>query len=297
MTEEGIICPSSIETHTKSTRKGKERQDQTNGVGNASVADSILVANDKPPIASNERITQLFKAKRQKDPRLRNNNKEVYPVEPVLKMIRGWDENDQLSPRSDMGALQYRDVKFKVDGNYEVKGVTLLARNPKEIDSKQSKLGAIREEKVCPVRTLWRFVDKTQEFRRGLKEDHTLFSTYLSSSDKEKGPVSAKTIGNWVKEALKEAGINTEIYKAHSLRAAASTEAVLKGATFQEVKIHGNWSQNSNTVEDYYFRPPNQHEAGRMNEFFNLRKTKIENVVGARPWTMPWHWLFRPKRD
>ena len=45
MTEEGIICPSSIETHTKSTRKGKERQDQTNGVGNASVADLILVAN------------------------------------------------------------------------------------------------------------------------------------------------------------------------------------------------------------------------------------------------------------
>ena len=72
-----------------------------------------------------------------------------------------------------MGALQYRDVKFQVGDSHEVKGVALLARSPKEIDSKQSKLGLIGEEKVCPVRTLWRFVDKTKEFRQRLNEDHT----------------------------------------------------------------------------------------------------------------------------
>ncbi|OBZ85027.1 hypothetical protein A0J61_06923, partial [Choanephora cucurbitarum] len=106
--------------------------------------------------------------------------------------------------------------------------------------------------------------------------------------------------------------------------AAASTAAILKGATFQEVKTHGNWSQNSSTVEDYYFRPPNQHEAGRImtERIFQstenqttsevgvshtaivvgtthngqVGETKTEDVVTTRPWTMPWHWFSRPKK-
>ena len=112
-----------------------------------------------------------------------------------------------------------------MNDNHEIK----VARILKENGSNQSKIDVIGEEKVYPVRTPWMIVDNKMAFQKMLKDDHTLFLTYSSSSNKEKGPVFAKAIRSWVKEASKEARIDTEIYKAHSLRAAARAEAVLKG--------------------------------------------------------------------
>ncbi|KAG1474718.1 hypothetical protein G6F56_000186 [Rhizopus delemar] len=68
-------------------------------------------------------------------------------------------------PRSDIGKLQHQDILFVQDDEGKLKGVTLKARAPKEIESKESKLGTIEETNICPVQTLWIFCQKTEALR------------------------------------------------------------------------------------------------------------------------------------
>ncbi|KAG1126788.1 hypothetical protein G6F38_013720 [Rhizopus arrhizus] len=65
------------------------------------------------------------------------------------------------------------------------------------------------------------------------------------------------------------AGIDTSVYKAHSIRSAASTKAIESGHTPEEVKEHANWSQNSYTMERYYYKPTAQ----------KTKSTKIVNSI------------------
>jgi hypothetical protein len=48
-------------------------------------------------------------------------------------------------------------------------------------------------------------------------------------------------------------------HKPHSPRAAVSTSAVMKGLPISEVKRHANWSERSNTFEQYYVKPFGKH--------------------------------------
>ncbi|KAG1438292.1 hypothetical protein G6F56_012699 [Rhizopus delemar] len=57
-------------------------------------------------------------------------------------------------PRSDIGKLQHQDILFVQDDEGKLKGVTLKAREQKEIESKESKLGTIEETNICPVQSL-----------------------------------------------------------------------------------------------------------------------------------------------
>ena len=66
-------------------------------------------------------------------------------------------------------------------------------------------------------------------------------------------PVSKSTLGRWIKEALKMADVDTNIFQAHSLRGASSSKALLKGLSVKEVINHGRWSLES-TWQKFYHR-------------------------------------------
>ncbi|KAG1013024.1 hypothetical protein G6F27_002256 [Rhizopus arrhizus] len=57
---------------------------------------------------------------------------------------------------------------------------------------------------------------------------------------------------------MKEAGIDTNKYTPRSIRSASSTKAIQMGFSFKEVKDHANWSNNSQTMEKYYYKPNNK---------------------------------------
>ena len=50
-------------------------------------------------------------------------------------------------------------------------------------------------------------------------------------------PVTGSTIARWLKMCLTEAGINTEISKAHSVRGASSSTAAAAGVTTADILI------------------------------------------------------------
>ncbi|CEG78937.1 hypothetical protein RMATCC62417_13469 [Rhizopus microsporus] len=164
-------------------------------------------------------------------------------------------------PHSDLGCLQYRDVSF-IELNNQLLGVALIVRTPKEIKPKASKLGLGEYQSLCPVRTLKAFVQRTKDVRTSLEKEHTLFLAYLSSDRTPAKSIRPKTVGRWLEDIMHDSGINTNKFKAHSLRSAANTKVVSLGVPIERVKLHANWSSTSNTFEDYYYRPKNQHKRG-----------------------------------
>ncbi|KAG1059457.1 hypothetical protein G6F42_028309 [Rhizopus arrhizus] len=111
---------------------------------------------------------------------------------------------------------------------------------------------------------------------------------------------------------MQAAGIDTTNFQAHSIRLATSTKAVELGHSIQDVKKHANWSLQSNTFEDFYYKPSSQASSSTAinNSIFsstensitlevgvestgislgttsntNVDETKTENVIHARPW-------------
>ncbi|KAG1449690.1 hypothetical protein G6F55_010052 [Rhizopus delemar] len=152
-------------------------------------------------------------------------------------------------PRSDVGRIQWRDVQFTLT-NGVPDTVWLHIRQPKETNTKSIQLGVIQEEDLCFVRNLFRFMELTNQHRQHLAEDHTLFLGYLEVDSKPTTSVQPSTVGKWVQSAMEKAGVDRR-YKAHSLRSATSTKAVMLGVPIDQVKDHANWSLNSNTFERY----------------------------------------------
>ncbi|KAG2192273.1 hypothetical protein INT47_003862, partial [Mucor saturninus] len=213
-------------------------------------------------------------------------------------------------PRSDIGRLQYRDITLTQDGT--TSNIRIHAGTPKESQVKSITLGTIEDEELCPVKTTYQFVTRTTSKRKNLPEEHTLFLAYIDSDTQAATSIKPTTVANWVKSAMKLAGIDTKAYQAHSVRAAASTKAVELGHSIQDVKKHANWSLNSHTFEDFYYKPSSQTSTSTTitNSIFsspekritleaevestgirlgtttntNVDETKAENMIHTQPW-------------
>lgn len=106
---------------------------------------------------------------------------------------------------------------------------------------------------------------EVRKAKRGhLSEDHTLFLAYVNHPTKNPANVSPVTIANWIESHLNRAGIDTSKFKAHYIRAAASTQAVQAGVPIQTVKLHAGWSLRASTFKEVYLKPREQHVRGRQ---------------------------------
>ena len=91
-----------------------------------------------------------------------------------------------------------------------------------------------------------------EEYLAGRKElvsesTHRLLITF----GKPHREASPDTVSRWIKNALSNAGIDINIYKAHSCRAAAASKVQELGAPLHEILKHGCWKRKS-TFTKYY---------------------------------------------
>ncbi len=75
-------------------------------------------------------------------------------------------------------------------------------------------------------------------------------------------PVTVSTISWWVKETLKLAGINTEIFSSHSTTSAAVSKAKSLGLSMSDINRAAGWS-NSRTFALHYNEPIADIDFGR----------------------------------
>ena len=114
------------------------------------------------------------------------------------------------------------------------------------------------DQSICPVVTLQAYEARTMEFRAWSTENKKtlLFLSWIGilSWIGKHDSVTGSTIARWLKTCLTEAGINTEIFKAHSVRGASSSTAASVGVTTADILKAADWS-SAGTFQKFYLRP------------------------------------------
>ena len=75
-------------------------------------------------------------------------------------------------------------------------------------------------------------------------------------------PVSPATLARWLKELMQLAGVDTTIFKGHSVCGAVATEAAKQGFSIPDILQFADWSQAS-TFTKFYYRPQFDTSPGR----------------------------------
>ena len=114
------------------------------------------------------------------------------------------------------------------------------------------------ERLLCPVRAVKCYKKRMDLLRK--EGEKRLFVTY-GSGEKQASGASKKTIARWITDTIKFAYANASedtlrlmCIKAHSVRAASTTYALLKGVEVKHILEAADWATPT-TFIDYYFRP------------------------------------------
>lgn len=99
---------------------------------------------------------------------------------------------------------------------------------------------------LCPAQTLLTYIEKTAHFR----EYDYLFLTFK----KPHHPASTQSLSRWIKDILKDSGIDVSIFSAHSTRHATTSRAWAYGVTIDQIREAAGWSDRSNTFGKFYNR-------------------------------------------
>ncbi|KZR98976.1 Uncharacterized protein APZ42_005360, partial [Daphnia magna] len=107
---------------------------------------------------------------------------------------------------------------------------------------------AYEDRNLCPVHALHNYIYLSDCLRNN-QNSHFLFIGLV----KPFKPVTGNTIGRWIKSYLKEAGIDTKIFSAHSARGASASKAVANKMSVDSIIRIGRWSNHS-TFQRFYNR-------------------------------------------
>lgn len=107
------------------------------------------------------------------------------------------------------------------------------------------------DKKLCVVECLRCYEDRTRQFRSGKSnQPMPLFLSYI----KPHKAITSQRLAHWMKNIMEEAGIDVNIFKAHSVRGASSTAAAEKGVLMADILRTADWSRDS-TFKRFYYRP------------------------------------------
>ena len=103
------------------------------------------------------------------------------------------------------------------------------------------------DPKICPLKALQEYLDRTQELRSG---EQRLFISFVRPYK----AVSRDTISRWTKTVLRNAGIDTTQFTSHSTRAAVASKAKQKEVPLDVILSHVGW-RSADTFKKFYDKP------------------------------------------
>ena len=110
--------------------------------------------------------------------------------------------------------------------------------------------GFPENSKLCVVNCLQEYEKRTISFRSEQDDSNRLLLSYIRPHK----PITSDTLSRWILEMLKNAGIDTKIFKAHSTRSATSSAAVRNNCSLKDILALADWSSDS-TFKRFYYRP------------------------------------------
>ena len=86
-------------------------------------------------------------------------------------------------------------------------------------------------------------------------------------------PISGASLSRWLKDIISRAGIDTSIFKAHSVTGASASAAYDRGASLQDILDLADWSTDS-TFRRFYYRP--RHNSSITKTLLNVQGSPSE---------------------
>ena len=74
------------------------------------------------------------------------------------------------------------------------------------------------------------------------------------SNTKPYQAVKPSTLAKWLLSAMDKAGIDTALFKAHSVRSTSATSMLRQGLSLQQILLRAHWSETSGTFRRFYDR-------------------------------------------
>ena len=106
-----------------------------------------------------------------------------------------------------------------------------------------------QNKKLCPVLALQEYEKRTSEIRSSNGSTQLLIAMI-----KPHKPFSSSTVARWLKTVLNNAGIDTSIFKAHSVRSAATSSASEAGVTTATILDAADWATET-MFQRFYYKP------------------------------------------
>ena len=101
--------------------------------------------------------------------------------------------------------------------------------------------------KLCVVQAVKSYLQVTQAWRNKNGQKQLLLSTLAPHQE-----VKTSIVAGWVKAIFGSAGIDTNLFTAHSTRAASTYKAKLKALSLEDILKRGNWSSKSTWQKHYH---------------------------------------------
>ncbi|KAJ8914652.1 hypothetical protein NQ315_017349 [Exocentrus adspersus] len=101
---------------------------------------------------------------------------------------------------------------------------------------------------LCVASTIKFYLEKTVANRGNI-------SNFLITYKKPYRPASSQTISRWIKITLRESGIDTNLFKSHSIRHATTSAAAEGGVSLDVIYKTAGWTEKSTTFAKFYNRP------------------------------------------
>ena len=102
----------------------------------------------------------------------------------------------------------------------------------------------IQHTRICIYSLLKEYLGRTEILR---KEEKQLFISFAKPYKK----ISRDTLSRWIKLMMKKGGVDTEMYKTHSLRHAATSCAASKDVSLSVILSRVGWKQESTFTRFY----------------------------------------------
>jgi len=179
----------------------------------------------------------------------------------VLEFLSTWPENEELS-------LQQLSYKLAIllmlitghriqtlsvirTDNIGIQGSEIVIKITDRI--KTSKPGRKQpllvipfysEKKICVAQTLTDYMAAT----KNLRETDKLFISFRRPHK----AVTAQTLSKWIKNILKDSGVDTSVFSAYSVRHASNSAAKRSGVDIDTIRSTAGWTKESETFARFY---------------------------------------------
>ena len=114
-------------------------------------------------------------------------------------------------------------------------------------------------EHLCVCKCLQEYEARTLQWRPQDTSKPNKLLLYHINPHKQVYPA---TLARWLKELMQLAGVDTAIFKGHSMRGAVATEEAKQGFSIPDTLQFADWSQAS-TFTKFYYRPQFDTSPGR----------------------------------